>query len=119
MAVNTRNVFLGALIALVMLASALLTIAPKASAEITDKSDCPNGKVCLWSGPTFGGQQSFWNAWETGYHGLENIDPQSVYNRTSNRVAVFFIGPFKVELGVYPGETFQFGSPYTGGFDIR
>jgi hypothetical protein len=110
---------LGGLIALVVLTCALLTVAPKASASVENKSDCPAGKICLWSGPTFGGQQSFWNGSETGYHALENIDPQSVYNHTGNHTAVFFIGPFNVELGVGPGETFQFGSPYTKGFEIR
>lgn len=83
------------------------------------KSDCPAGKICLWSGPTFGGQQSFWNGSETGCHALESIDPESVYNHTGNHTAVFFIGPFNVELGISPGETFQFSEPYTKEFCIR
>lgn len=115
---NAQKVSWSGLIVLVVLTCAFLVIAPKASAGTEDKSDCPAAKICLWSGPTFGGQQSFWNGYETGYHALENIDPQSVYNHTGNHVAIFYIGPFGTELGVYPGETFQFGSPYTGGFTI-
>jgi hypothetical protein len=84
---DRRNVSLSALVALVVLASAFLALASKASASTTVKSDCPAGKICLWAGPTFGGQQSFWNASETGCHALANIDPQSAYNHTSNRHA--------------------------------
>lgn len=114
---NARNLYLSSLIALVVLACAALVAAPKASAN---KSDCPSAKICLWSGPTYGGQQSFWNGWETGYHALENIDPQSVWNHTGNHTAIFYVGLWgQVELGVYPGETFQWGSPYTRGFRIN
>jgi hypothetical protein len=111
---------LSGLLALVVLTSALLVGASTASATIDEKSDCPSGKICLWSGPTFGGQQSFWNGSETGCHALENIDPQSMWNHTGNHTAVFFVGVFgETELGIGPGETFQWGSPYTRGFCIR
>jgi hypothetical protein len=79
---DRRRGFLGLLVAMIAVSGTLLALAPAASA---DKSDCPAGKICLWSGPTFGGQRSFWDASETGCHALENIDPQSAYNHTSNR----------------------------------
>lgn len=109
---DIRNVFLSGLIALALLASAALTLAPQASA---DKSDCPSQKICLWSGQTYGGQQSFWNAWETGCHGLENIDPTSAYNNTNNRSATFS-GLLGSPLG--PGKSISFLDPWTKGFCI-
>jgi hypothetical protein len=84
------------------------------------KNDCGPARICLWSGQSFGGQQSFWNGSDLGFHALANIDPQSVYNHTGERLAIFYVGILhNVELGIYPGETFQFGSPYSGGFEIR
>jgi hypothetical protein len=116
MPVNARNIFLGGLIAFFALACALLTTAPKASA---DKSDCPSAKICLWDGPTFGGQQSFWNGYETGCHALENIDPSSVYNNTNGHWAHFYTGPFgEIDIAVGPGKTYQFGGDWTKGFCI-
>jgi hypothetical protein len=103
---DTRNVFLSGLIALVVLASAFLALASKASAVL---NDCPAGKVCLWAGQTFGGQQSFWNAWETGCHALANIDPQSIRNNTNNRTVTY-------PANVGPGLEYQFFSPWTGSF---
>lgn len=114
--INTRYVFLSGLIALVVLISAFLTIAPNALAF--DKSDCPSGKVCFWSGPTYGGQQSFWNAWETGYHALANIDPQSMWNNTGNRT-VWLENGLGSPYPIGPGGTNQWGSPYTGGMEIQ
>lgn len=112
---DRRSVLVGVLIALIGLASALFAPAPSADASALDKSDCPSGKICLWSGPTYGGQQSFWNAWETGCHGLENIDPTSAYNNTNNRNATF-PGVLGSPLG--PGQSFQFLNPYTGSLCI-
>lgn len=110
---DTRSVFLSVLVALLMLASAFLALAPEVSAGTTDKSDCPAGKICLWSGPTFGGQQSFWNGSETGCHALENIDPQSVYNHTGNHNATF------PGLGtIVPGSSFTFSPAWTGSMCI-
>jgi hypothetical protein len=117
MTINARTISLSGLIALVVLTCALLTTAPKAAAV---QSDCPASKICLWLGQTFGGQQSFWNGYETGYHALENIDPASVYNHTGNHYAVFYAGTFgEVEIVVGPGKTEQFGFEWTKGFEIR
>lgn len=107
---NVRQAILGGLIALVLLGTVLLALAPKASANT---SDCPSQKICLWAGQTFGGQQSFWNAWETGCHGLENIDPMSIRNNTSNREVYS-----PVQLTFQSAE-YQWFSPYGGGFCFR
>lgn len=108
-----------AFVAPLMVIVALAAPSIASAVEPRVKSDCPSGKICLWAGPTFGGQQSFWSASETGCHALENIDPQSVFNNTSNRTAVFFVGVFgEVELGVGPGGTEHFSS-YERGFCIR
>lgn len=106
---DTRNVFLGALIALVLLSGVLLALAPKASAVT---NDCPSQKICLWAGQTFGGQQSFWNAWETGCHGLENIDPWSIRNNTSNREVYS-------PINLLPGLEYQWFKPHGGGFCFK
>ena len=103
---DTRNVLLSALIAFVVLASTFLAFAPKASAVT---SDCPAQKICLWSGQFFGGQQSFWNAWETGCHALANIDPTSIRNNTTNRKVTS-----PVQVG--PGLEYQWFEPHKGGF---
>lgn len=96
-----RNALLSAAVALVVLISAFLALAPKAAAI---KSDCPANTVCLWSGPTFGGDKSFWPASATGKHNLENIDPKSMWNRT-NRYVSFTGGTFTSV--VFPGESFS------------
>ncbi len=101
-----RNLFLSALVVIIMLASALALAAPKASAVT---NDCPAGKICLWAGQTFGGQQSFWNASETGCHALASIDPQSVRNNTGSGYATFPGWGM-----VAPGVELQRGNPYTG-----
>lgn len=91
-------------------------------------SECPAATVCFWSGKTFGRGEvepglnafSFFNGFETGCHALANINPQSVFNHTGEHLAVLFVGIFgEVELGISPGETFQFGSRYTRGFCMR
>jgi hypothetical protein len=84
--VDARKIFLSALLALVVLASALLVIAPKASAN---KEDCPAGKVCLWAGPTFGGERAFFNGEELGCHSLASINPRSAWNHTGNKKVTF------------------------------
>lgn len=96
-----RNVLLSAAIALVVLISAFLALAPKASAV---KSDCPANTLCLWSGPTFGGDKSFWPASAVGKHNLENIDPKSAWNRTNRNVS-FTGGTFTSVL--FPGNEFS------------
>lgn len=108
---SSRNLLLSGLVALALLASSFLMFAPNAAA--LDKSDCPSGKICLWAGPTFGGQQSFWNAWETGCHALANIDPRSAFNNTGNRIAQFTGGQFYSLL--WPSDSFSnLSSGYTG-----
>jgi hypothetical protein len=106
---GTRNIALAGLISLLLLGLILLASAPKASANT---GDCPSGKICLWAGQTFGGQQSFWNAWETGCHALENIDPTSIRNNTNNREVYS-------PVTVGPGLEYQWFSPYGGGFCFR
>ena len=57
---------------------------------------------------------------ETRYHTLANVDPQSMWNNTTNRTAVIYTGPVgEVEVGSGPGETFQWGSRYERGFELR
>ena len=101
-----KTFMLSALLALLMTAGALLILTPEASAE---RSDCPAGKICLWAGATYGGQQSFWNGYETGCHALSNIDPQSIWNHTGNHSAAMS------GLGITgPGVYWTWGYPYTG-----
>jgi hypothetical protein len=83
---GTRKTVLSALVALAVLASTLLSFAPPASAN---REDCPAGSVCLWSGPTYGGQQAFFNGEDTGWHTLSNIDPESGWNHTGNHNVIF------------------------------
>jgi Peptidase inhibitor family I36 len=78
---SARNMLLPALVALVVLASALLVFAPVASAS---REDCPPAKVCLWAGSSYEGQQAFFNGEDHGWHTLENINPQSSWNHTGN-----------------------------------
>lgn len=97
--VETRNVFLSALVAFVVLAGALFVFAPTASAN---REDCPAAKVCLWSGPTYGGSAAFFNGEDTGWHSLAEINPQSAWNHTGNH-AVLFDGL----TWINPGETIR------------
>jgi hypothetical protein len=135
---SRRNLFLGALMALILLV-ALGGITSEASAVTTKKSnplvfepqvqsECPGGYVCFWSGKTFGrgecesGQNCYsqFHGYEVGWHNLENINPQSMWNHTGEHLAVFYVGLFgEVEHGIYPGETTQWNSPYKGGFEMR
>jgi len=102
---EARNVVLSILIALVVLASAALVLAPTASAN---KEDCPSGKLCLWSGPTFGEARAFFTESETGCHSLANIDPRSGWNRTSH-LAIF---PYIKTIA--PGGEFKNEFPWGG-----
>jgi hypothetical protein len=105
---DKRNLLLSALVGLMMLVGAFFALTPEASA--LEKSDCPAGYVCVWEGPTFGGNRAFFAGSETGCHGLANINPRSAFNHTGNHGAIF---PGLVGLG--PGESFSnLGSPYTG-----
>lgn len=106
---DRRSIFLGALIALVVLASALWAVAPKASAGLLEKSDCPAGFICVWEGPTFGGNRAFFSGSETGCHSLANIDPKSAYNHTGNHTAILVgltsIGPGGTVSDITPAFT--------------
>lgn len=123
---TTRNVFLVGLLALALLAAALGTIAPKASATIDEKSECSPGYVCFWSGKTFGRAEcqsglncfSEFHGYEVGWHNLENINPQSMYNHTGEHVAWFLIGCCDA-FPVGPGGTEQWSSPYGDGFEMK
>lgn len=81
-----RSATLSALVSLALVASAFFAFAPAASA---DYGDCPSQKICLWAGPTYGGQRAFFDASDTGWKSLANIDPRSVRNNTSNRHVYF------------------------------
>ena len=93
--------------------------------EARAKSDCPFGYICFWSGKTFGtaecqaGQNCFsaFAGNQLGWHNLESINPQSMYNNTANRLAWFPTGPFGQGYGIGAGQTNQWGSPYGGGFE--
>jgi hypothetical protein len=93
-----------------------LTVAPATSRAVEPlvKSDCPSQTVCLWEGPTFGGKQSFWHAYETGCHALTSINPQSLFNNTTNRTLKL---PQLNQLGgneFGPGVAYHLASPYSG-----
>jgi Peptidase inhibitor family I36 len=103
---DARNVLLGTVVALAMLAGALLVLAPTASAN---REDCPAGRICLWSGPTFGGDRAFFEGSATGCHSLANIDPRSGWNHTGNHTAEF---PFSRTIG--PGASFSNIFPWGG-----
>jgi len=97
---------------LAVMIGTFFTLAPKASAAT---EDCPAGKICLWAGKTFGGQQAFFDGSETGCKSLSNIDPGSMRNHTGNHTATFFPGP----VAIGPGLEFNFGEPgYTGSMCI-
>jgi hypothetical protein len=92
------------------------------------KSECGSGSVCFWSGKTWGraecqsGQNCFsqFHANETGFHALANINPQSMWNNTTNRTAVIYEGIFgEVEVGIGPGESWQWSSRYERGFYLH
>jgi hypothetical protein len=90
------------------------------------KSDCPASYICFWSGKTFGtaeceaGQNCFsaFHGYEVGWHNLESINPQSMYNHTGEHIAAWPFGCCSQTL-VGPGETYQWGSRYFGGFEIH
>lgn len=72
------------------------------------KEDCPPGDVCVWEGPTFGGNRAFFAGSETGTHTLENITPHSAYNHTGNHTAVFpewYFGSCCPNLILSPGQS--------------
>ncbi len=101
-----RNLFLTTMVAFVVMASALLVLAPAASAN---REDCPAGRICLWAGPTFGGDRAFFEGSDVGCHSLANIDPQSGWNHTGNHTAEF---PFTRTIG--PGQEFHNIFPWGG-----
>jgi hypothetical protein len=78
--------FLGALVALALLAAVLFVATPKASASI---SQCESaGRVCAWSGGEYTGTFSWWAA-NTGCHNHEfNPSIRSMYNRTGHDINV-------------------------------
>jgi hypothetical protein len=76
------------LLAVVAAVMVVVGIGVLPSTAAANTSDCPAGFVCVWEGPTFGGQRSQWAGSETGTKTLENIDPRSAYNHTGNHTAV-------------------------------
>lgn len=90
--------------------------------------ECPSGYVCFWSGKTYGraecesGQNCFsaFAGSEVGCHGLENINPQSMFNNTGNKtVTVYNGGIVEPITHVYHGETYQWGYVYHEGMCIE
>jgi Peptidase inhibitor family I36 len=104
MELSLERKLLSGLLALALLVVAVAAYAPQAKA---DQSDCPGQTVCLWSGYTYGGSRAFFAASETGCHGLGAINPQSLYNNTSNRRVTW-------PVAVGPGGTYQWLSPWSG-----
>jgi hypothetical protein len=102
---DRRSMWLAALVALV-LSCAFSAFATKASAN---RSDCPPGYVCLWEGPTFGGNRAFFPWFDTGTHTLEEINPRSAFNNTGNSTVLFqgtatlYPSYFWSERGYYTG----------------
>lgn len=97
-----------------------------ADQEARVKSDCPASYICFWSGKTFGTAEcqaglncfSAFHGYEVGYHALENINPQSVYNHTGERLAWFSLNWLDPGFGVWPGEAIGFGGRWNAGFEI-
>jgi hypothetical protein len=117
-----RKVSVRALVALALAAGAFFALTSNASAVT---SDCPGGKICFWTGKTYGtaecraGENCFstFFGYEVGKHNLENIDPQSMYNHTGEHVAWFIEG-----LNIYsqgPNGDFSWGRRYTSYFEIQ
>lgn len=103
------------MVAFAAVASMFLALAPHALAE---KSECPSGYVCLWSGPTFGGERAFFPGGETGVHTLANIDPRSGWNHTGNKIVALTGGEFYSVL--FEGDSFSgLSSGYTGHISIE
>lgn len=107
---DARSAYRAVLVAIVVLAGALLIFAPTASAN---REDCPAGRICLWSGPTFGETRAFFEASETGCRPLNNIDPRSGWNRTSHTAE------FPLSRTIGPGGEFSNIFPWTGEVCIR
>lgn len=101
-----RKTLLSALVALALLGAALFVVTPTASAN---REECPEGRICLWSGPTFGEARAFFNGFETGCHSLASIDPRSGWNHTGNHTAIF---PFIKTIR--PGQSFSNEFPWGG-----
>lgn len=93
-----RRIFLGALVALALLAGALFASTPKASAE---KSQCSLHTICIWEGSNFTGVFHHFSE-EPGCYNKERWPFKSGWNR----------GNHNVEFGnhkglVSPGESFS------------
>lgn len=80
------------------------------------KSDCPAGKVCFWSGNTYGGQQAFFPEVK-GCYGLANIDPHSVYNHMYGSYVRILETPQYYEWILWQGESAS-NTNITGGMCI-
>jgi hypothetical protein len=95
-------------------------------AETDNASECPASYVCFWSGKTYGQAEcekglncfSAFHGYELGWHALENINPQSVYNHTGEHWAFFPQGPFGQGFWIGPGQMEGWGSRWTGGFEM-
>jgi hypothetical protein len=87
--------------------------------------ECPASYICFWSGKTFGQAEcqaglncfSAFHGYEVGWHNLESINPQSMYNHTGEHIAAWPFGCCSQTLRG-PGETYQWGYRYEGGFEI-
>jgi len=77
-----RKVFLGALVALALLAGAMLVATPKASAGI---EQCSPGTVCIWQAANWEGNFSWWST-PGCYNHEGNPEIRAAWNRSSHRV---------------------------------
>lgn len=82
---STRVVF-GLALGFAALAFSMAGSPPKAAA---DTGDCPAGYVCVWEGPTFGGQHKFYTGQETFCHKWVDFEGKSARNHTGEHTACF------------------------------
>lgn len=71
--------------------------------EPLNYQDCPEGAVCLWEGPTYGGSRAFFSGSETGCKPLNNISAHSVYDRSNHSIGIYFTGGYP-PLTLYAGQ---------------
>lgn len=105
------------LLAVMATVMALVGVGVLPSTAAAEKSDCPAGYLCVWEGPTFGGNRAFFAGSETGTHTLAGIDPRSAYNHTGNHEGLFwdwYAGPPELYMYLGPGEAVkERPTPYT------
>jgi|SRR5829696_1933873 len=81
-----RKALLGALIALALIAGALLTAVPNASASSSQCNEA--GRVCVWALANYEGNFSWWGAGTGCHNHVENANLRTVWNRTSHSINI-------------------------------